>query len=151
MLFLEPQMNSDETQMNASGDQITREIIGAAFEVHNTLGYGFLEKVYQKALAHELELRGLSFVLEPRLNVYFKDCLVGDYYADLLFEDRVMVEIKTAPDYRIEDEAQLLNELKSCKEISLGLLLNFGREKVQFKRMIFSDRSAFHPRSSEAT
>ncbi len=115
---------------------ITHEIIGAAFEVHRQLGYRFLEKVYQRALQVELQQRRISSVLEEKIQVRYKGIIVGDYSADLLVENVVVVELKVSLHYNPEDEAQLLNELKAtCKKV--GLLLNFGRAKVEFKRLVF--------------
>ena len=116
--------------------EITEAIIGSAFEVYNHLGYGFLERVYHRALQVELLRRGLRTELEKRLTVRYKDTIVGEYDADLIVEDCVLIEIKVAPQYDKRDEAQLLNELKAIG-IRLGLLLNFGRSKVEFKRFLF--------------
>lgn len=117
--------------------EITEQIIGAAFEVHRILGYGFLEKVYQRALQVELENRGLTAALECEIRVTYKGIDVGIYKADVLVNQCVVVEIKIAKAYNSEDEAQLLNELKAtgCK---VGILINFGRTKVEFKRLAFS-------------
>lgn len=115
---------------------ITEKIIGAAYEVHRVLGYGFLEKVYQRAMQVELQLRGLKAELEPKLHVHFKGVNVGDYAADLLVEDVVIVELKTNHAYNPADEAQLINELKGTG-VRVGLLINFGRQKVEFERRIF--------------
>lgn len=115
--------------------EITQEIIGAAFAVHDELGYGFLERVYQKALQVELQWRGLKAVTEAKVQVNYKGVVVGDYSADLLVADCVVVELKVAAEYNPLDEAQLLNELKASG-IKVGLLLNFGRSKVQLKRMV---------------
>ena len=115
---------------------MTHEIIGAAFEVHRVLGYGFLEKVYQRAIQVELKLRGQSAELEARIPAQYKGVGVGDYAADLLAASRVLVELKVSPEYQTADEAQLLNELKATG-IKVGLLLNFGRTQVEFKRMVF--------------
>lgn len=115
---------------------ITEQIIGAAFEVYRVLGYGFLEKVYQHAMQVELQNRGLIVELESKIKVHYKDALVGDYSADLFVEDCVIVELKVAKTYHSEDEPQLLNELKATG-IQVGLLINFGRTKVEFKRMVF--------------
>jgi GxxExxY protein len=115
---------------------ITEQIIGAAFEVYRVLGYGFLEKVYQRAMQVELQLRGMKAELEPKLKVQFKGVVVGDYAADLLVEDVVIVELKTVPSYNPADEAQLINELKGTG-IRVGLLINFGRQKVEFERRVF--------------
>ncbi len=151
-------MDADETQMGEedSADatsqflhaEVTEAIIGAAFEVHNALGYGFLERVYQRALQVELISRGFRAELEKRIAVTYKGVIVGDYAADLLVNDRVIVELKVAPSYVPADEAQLLNELKATG-LAVGLLINFGRAKVQFKRLASS--SAFHPRPSAAS
>jgi GxxExxY protein len=116
--------------------EITEKIIGAAFEVHSTLGYGFLEKVYQKALMVELELQGFQVAWEPQIMVLYKGVNVGHYEADLLVDGKVIVEVKVAKEYNPADEAQLLNELKATG-IKVGLLINFGRAKVGFKRMVF--------------
>ncbi|NBV22094.1 MAG: GxxExxY protein [Proteobacteria bacterium] len=109
--------------------------MGAAFEVHKVLGYGFLERVYQRALQVELAQRMLKAELEPKLQVHYKGAIVGDYAADLLVADQIIVELKTAPEYEPAHEAQLLNELKGTR-IRLGYLINFGRAKLEFKRMV---------------
>ena len=117
-------------------EELTQEIIGSAFEVHNTLGYGFLERVYQKALQAELVARGLSVEIEYPIKVSYKGNSVGEYFADLLVNKTVIVELKTATEYNPKDEPQLLNELKATG-IQIGLLINFGRTKVGFKRLVF--------------
>jgi len=122
--------------MELEAKEITEKIIGAAFEVYRVLGYGFLEKVYQKAFQVELQRLGVKAELEHRISVRYKDAMVGDYVADLFVENTVIVEIKVAKDYNREDEPQLLNELKATG-IKVGLLVNFGRTKVEFKRMVF--------------
>ena len=116
-------------------EPVTRELIGAAFEVHNVLGYGFLERVYQRAMQVELTLRKVKVELEPKLQVHFKGGIIGDYAADLLVEDRIVVELKADPEYQPAHEAQLLNELKAT-QVRLGYLINFGRTKVEYKRMV---------------
>ncbi|MGO9584986.1 MAG: GxxExxY protein [Limisphaerales bacterium] len=134
-------MNTDETQIlpgtkDYSLQPITQQIIGAAFEVHNVLGYGFLERVYQRAMQMELQSRGVKVELEPKIQVQFKGVIVGDYAADLLVEDKIVVELKTDPAYQSVQEAQLLNELRGTG-MKLGYLINFGRERVEYKRMVF--------------
>ena len=132
-------MGTDETQIKAkdySLQPITEQIIGAAFEVHNVLGYGFLEKVYQRAMQVELGLRGVKVDLEPQIKVQFKGVIVGDYAADLLVAEKIVVELKTDAVYQSIHEAQLLNELRGTG-IKLGYLINFGRERVEYKRMVF--------------
>ena len=134
-------MDTDETQIKTADKDfslrpVTEQLIGAAFEVHNILGYGFLERVYQKAMQVELESRGVKVELEPKIKVQFKGVIVGDYAADLLVEGKIIVELKTDPGYQAMHEAQLLNELRGTG-IKVGYLINFGREKVEHKRMVF--------------
>ena len=132
-------MNTDETQIGQReylDKDLTELIIGAAFEVHNHLGYGFLEKVYQRAMQVELQARGLVAEIEAEIRVFYKEVEVGFYRADILVNDRVIVELKVAPDYCPADEPQLLNELKATG-IRVGLLINFGRTKVGLKRLVF--------------
>jgi GxxExxY protein len=95
-----------------------------------------ISKVYQKALQVELLRHGIMAELERRLTVRYKGVVVGDYDADLVVSDAVLVELKVAPQYDKRDEAQLLNELKTCG-MKLGLLINFGRSKVEVKRLVF--------------
>ena len=116
--------------------EITEAIIGSAFEVYNHLGYGFLHRVYQHALQVELLRRALKAELERRITVRYKDAIVGEYDADLIVDGSVLVEIKIAPQYDKRDEAQLLNMLKATG-IKVGVLVNFGRYKVEYKRLIF--------------
>jgi GxxExxY protein len=115
--------------------EITRQIIGAAFEVWKVLSYGFLEKVYENALAEELLRRGLSVQQQFPIDVYYKGVLVGKYTADLLVEGKVIVEIKAEKVYNPQHEAQLLNYLKATG-IKVGLLLNFGEQKCEHKRLV---------------
>ena len=117
-------------------EETTQRIIGAAFEVHDQLGYGFLERVYQRALQVELLRRGAIAEIEKRIQIRYKGIVVGDYDADVLVDGCVVVEIKVAPQYDKRDEAQLLNELKATG-LKIGLLINFGRNKVEYKRLIF--------------
>jgi GxxExxY protein len=116
--------------------ELTGAIIGVAFAVHRELGYGFLEKVYQRALQVELLRAGFKAELEVPISVRYRGVVVGEYFADLLVDQKVLVEIKVAPEYRAPDEAQLLNELKA-NGFKVGVLLNFGRLEVQFRRLVF--------------
>jgi GxxExxY protein len=116
--------------------EITEAIIGSAFEVYNHLGYGFLHRVYQRSLQVELKRRGFSGDLEKRTTVRYKEVIVGEYDGDMIVNDVVLVEIKTAAQYDKRDEAQLLNMLKATG-LKVGILLNFGRYKVEYKRLIF--------------
>jgi len=116
--------------------EITGQIIGAAFEVYNLLGYGFLEKVYENAVVRELQLKGLYAVAQYPIKVNYKDTEVGDYYADILVESKVIVELKTGKSFSPIHEAQLLNYLKSTG-IKVGLLINFGPEKCEYRRFVY--------------
>lgn len=115
---------------------ITEQIIGALYEVHGVLGYGFAEAVYQKAMQVELIHRGLHTEIEYPVQVHFKGFVVGDYKADLMVDQKVIVELKIARSYVASDEAQLLNLLKAT-DVKVGLLVNFGREKAEFRRFVF--------------
>ena len=122
--------------MELLNKDLTEQIIGAAFEVYRHLGYGFLEKVYQRAMKVELEARGLAAEIEAKIKVYYKEVIVGDYQADVFVKQSVLVELKVAKEYQRADEPQLLNELKATG-IKVGLLINFGRTKAEFKRLVF--------------
>lgn len=122
--------------MSLIHEETTEALIGAAFEVHNVLGHGFLEKVYQKALQVEIVRRGHTAEIEHPINVSYKGAIVGEYAADLLVDGKVIVELKVAKEYNPHDEPQLLNELKATG-IKVGLLINFGKEKVEFKRFAY--------------
>ena len=115
---------------------VTEKIIGAAFEVHGELGYGFLERVYERALQVELIRRGSTAEIEKRVQVRYKEVVVGDYDSDLVVDGSVLVELKVNPQYDRRDEAQLLNVLKATG-LKVGLLVNFGRTKVEYKRLVF--------------
>ena len=115
---------------------ITEQIIKGFYKVYNILGYGFLEKVYENALAIELKEQGLLVVRQAPIKVYYREELIGEYYADLLVAGKVIVELKTAEALTEQHHAQLLNYLKAT-EIQVGLLLNFGPNKPEVKRKIF--------------
>jgi GxxExxY protein len=114
---------------------VTEQIIKAFYHVYNELGHGFLEKVYENALVIQLRKQGLAVRQQAPVKVYFDGQIVGIYYADLLVDNRVIVEIKVAEALCEEHEAQLLHYLKAT-EIDVGLLLNFG-PRPQVKRRIF--------------
>ena len=118
-------------------EDVTRAIIQALYKVYNTLGYGFLEKVYENALAYELARQGLEVRQQWPIRVYYDGHLMGEYFADLLVGSRVIVELKAVENLCPEHEAQLLNYLKAT-EIEVGLLLNFG-PKPDFRRKIFTN------------
>ncbi len=114
--------------------ELTDKIIGAAYAVHNELGYGFLEKVYHNAFAIELRKNGFSVESEKDFAVHYDGVKVGDYYADLVVNDEVIVEVKAVENYDKAFEAQLLNYLTAAG-MKVGLVINFGRS-VQVKRMV---------------
>ena len=114
--------------------ELTSEIINAAHTVHNELGYGFLEKVYHKSLFIEPSKRGYSVEFEKPIEVRYDNQVVGEFSADLLVEDKVVVEVKAAGKYANVFEAQLLNYLKAMG-LEVGLIINFG-PSVEVKRMV---------------
>ena len=116
---------------------ITNKIIKAFYKVNNTLGFGFLEKVYENAMVIELRKMGCKVLQQKNIKVFYENQVVGDYYADLLVDDSVIVELKAMESLCEEHEAQLINYLKATK-IEVGLLLNFGK-KAEFKRKIFTN------------
>jgi GxxExxY protein len=118
-------------------EEITDKIIEAFYRVYNTLGYGFLEKVYRNAFCYELIEMGFKADMEKRILVYYKTHIVGDYSADLLVEDVIICELKTSESLQEGDENQLINYLKATN-IEVGLLLNFGK-KPQVKRKIYDN------------
>jgi GxxExxY protein len=117
--------------------EITDRILKAFYAVYNTLGHGFLEKVYVNALTIELEKIGLVVRHEHPMQVFYDNKLVGEYFADLVVDDCVIIEVKAVKTLTNEHEAQLLNYLKATK-IETGLLLNFGT-KPEIKRRAFDN------------
>ena len=117
----------------------TDSIIAAFYDVYNALGYVYLEKVYQNALCQELKDRGFDCESQPHVEVFFKGCKVGDYYPDLVVNDCIILELKTAESICHEHEAQLLNYLRSTS-IEIGLLLNFGERPQFVRRILTNDR-----------
>ena len=120
---------------------LTDSIICCFYNVYNGLGYGFLEKVYQKSLFLELESRGFTAKAEVPVKVAYRGQVVGDYFCDLLVEDKIILEIKSSKNLTIDHEAQLLNYLKATS-IEVGLLLNFGPDP-QIRRKVFSNDELF--------
>ena len=118
--------------------ELTDVIIKTFYEVYNELGYGFLEKVYQNSMYIELKNKGFHVEAQKKIKVYYKGTEVGEYYADLIIENLVILELK-AVDYIVRDfENQFLNYLRST-DCEVGLLLNFGK-KPEFKRKIFENK-----------
>jgi GxxExxY protein len=132
------QMNANGTQMNANGpelDAISSRIIGCAFAVTNAPGSGFLEKVYENALAAELGMAGLAVEQQRGITVTYKGIVVGEYFVDLLVEDAVLVELKTVRALDRAHRAQCINYLRATGR-HLCLLLNFGLPRLEFQRVV---------------
>ena len=124
--------------MDFKHSEITEIIIKSFYKVYNKLGYGFLEKVYQNALLIELRKKGLEATPNKKIKVFYKGENVGDYYADIIVNDTIILELKAA-DYIVEEfENQLLNYLKGT-DCEIGLLLNFGK-KPEFRRKIYENK-----------
>jgi GxxExxY protein len=118
--------------------ELTSAIISCFYKVYNKMGYGFLEKVYINALKIELENEGLLVEKQKPISVFYDRKIVGEYFADLIIENKVIVELKAAESLREEHELQLINYLKAT-EIEVGLLLNFGK-RPQINRKIFTNK-----------
>ena len=118
-------------------EEITEIILRDFYKVYNTLGFGFLEKVYENALSLELTKSGFRISRQKSISVYYDGEIVGDYYADIIVNDAIILELKSAESIRDEHFAQLTNYLKATN-IEVGLLLNFGK-KPEFKRMLFTN------------
>ena len=126
-------MQDTERQSELQFGKITEAIIGCAFEVINELGVGFLESVYEKSLAIALQEKGLQVQCQHPIQVRFRNRVVGEYYADLLVEGKVIVELKAVKAIAPEHQAQIINYLKATG-IEVGLLINFGSSKLEYKR-----------------
>ena len=113
--------------------QLTEKIIGCAMKVHSVLGPGFLESIYKNALAHELRKAGLHVEIEKPLTVHYDGIVVGEFSADMLVETRIMLELKANQSLVPANEVQLVNYL-AATGIEIGLLINFGGERLEFKR-----------------
>jgi GxxExxY protein len=118
--------------------ELTGQIIQCAYKVHNTLGFGFLENVYQNALLIELTQSGLKAVKETPIRVSYEGQKVGEYVADILVEEQIILELKSVKELHPAHEAQLVNYLKATG-LEVGLLINFG-ERVEIKRKVLTPR-----------
>ena len=117
-------------------EEITDKIIGACMEVSNELGFGFLESVYEKALLIALNEKDLKASRQFPLDVKFRNQIVGEFCADIVVENSVIIELKAVSTFKPEHEAQIINYLKASG-IRVGLLINFGKPKLEWKRFIF--------------
>ena len=122
---------------NLIHSEITGKILEAFFNVYHELGYGFLEKVYENAMLIELDELGLECRSQQPISVFYNEEHVGEYFADLVVEGKVIVELKASEGFREEHEAQLINYLRATDK-EVGILLNFGK-KPQYKRKVFSN------------
>ena len=115
--------------------ELSYELVGIAMEVHSGLGCGFLEKVYENALMISLEQKGIKAIQQSPLNVMFCGHVVGEYFADILVEDKIIVELKACDKLHDIHKAQVINYLKATKK-RLGLLINFGKRSFEYERLV---------------
>ena len=128
-------MNTDDKDYKYQ--ELTEKIIGVFYNVYNTLGYGFLEKVYENAMMLDFDKENITAISQYAIKVFYQDEIVGEYFADILVDNKVIVEIKAVKNLASENEAQLLNYLKATDK-EVGLLLNFGPEP-EIKRKVFDN------------
>ncbi|MFZ9942522.1 MAG: GxxExxY protein [Bacteroidia bacterium] len=126
-------------------ERLTSQVIKSYFDVFNTLGHGFLERVYENALCLELDTKGISYQRQKAIEVYYRGNKVGYYVADIIVENELIIEVKAAETLREEHECQLINYLRATN-LECGLLMNFGK-KPEFRRKIFTNehKSNFRP------
>jgi GxxExxY protein len=127
---------------NFKHTDITGKILKAYFNVYNVLGYGFLEKVYENAMIIEIRKLGLECEKQKQIDVFYDNQNIGLYFADIIVENKVIIELKATEELTEEHEAQLVNYIKAT-DIEVGLLLNFGKE-AQFKRKVLSNEYKKH-------
>ncbi len=135
--------DTDEMQMRRIGmdefedvNQLTQRVIGCAMRVSNTLGVGFLEKVYENALIVELHLQGIECEQQHSLQVFYENVVVGEFICDIVVQNRLILELKACRAIEDAHQAQLLNYLRATGT-RVGLLLNFGTSRLGIKRMVF--------------
>ena len=129
-------VNKEKNNMELLEKDLTEKIISACFEVSNELGVGFLESVYEKALTIALADKEIDAAAQVSLKVLFRGKVVGDFYADILVEEKVIVELKAVKALSPEHEAQIINYLKATG-IKVGLLINFAKPKLEWKRLVY--------------
>lgn len=128
-------------ETNLLHHELTREIIGAAIEVHKTLGSGFLESVYEEALAIEFDLRTVRYERQKGIDVFYKGLLAKQFVCDFLVGEKVLVELKALKAITNIEEAQILNYLRATG-VEVGLLINFGEQSLKYKRLVLQERKA---------
>jgi GxxExxY protein len=138
----QPQIGADSTQINFDltsfpDKELTQKVIGAAYEVHNELGPGFLEVIYQTALVRELSALGIKAVVQAPIPVFYKGSAIGQYFADVLANDRLIIELKAVAAIDSAHEAQVLHYLTATR-LQLALIINFGGPSVRVKRIVKS-------------
>jgi GxxExxY protein len=126
------------TRIKSMDFEISRKVIGCAMRVHRVMGCGFLESVYENALAIELLSHGISFQRQVKLLVHYRNEVVGKFYADLIIEGKLLFELKATNSLDKTFESQLLNYL-NASDIQTGLLINFGSKSLQLKRMTIAN------------
>jgi GxxExxY protein len=139
-------MNADERRYDFKYKELTEKLIQVFYKVYNTLGYGFLEKVYENDFLVELKRQGINAIAQAPIKVLYEGHVVGEYFADILVDDKVIMEIKAVKKLVLEYEAQLLNYLKAT-DIEVGLLLNFGLQP-EFRRKAFDNTKKKNLRAS---
>ncbi len=118
------------------GRRLSEQVIGCAQRVSRELGTGFLEAVYENALVLELEEKGILFEKQSPLDIYYKSQLIGQYKADLIVEDKLIIELKAVPTFNDKHKAQVLNYLRATG-LNVGLLLNFGMPRLGIQRIVW--------------
>ena len=124
-----------DTDAHERESDLTEVVIGAAFEVANVIGAGFLEKIYERALIHELALRGVPAKAQVSFPISYKGKYLGEYAADLVVDEKVIVELKCVDRFANEHLAQCINDLKASR-LTVALLINFQKPKVEWKRVL---------------
>lgn len=127
----EPRINTNKSLMNTN----EHKIMDIVFQVHNTLGCGFLEKVYENAVCIKLNESGIRAVQQAPIKVYFEDKVVGEYFADILVEDKIVLELKCVEEISDIHRAQMINYLKATK-LRLGIIINFNKPKLEYERIV---------------
>ncbi len=116
-------------------EELTKKVIGCAYRVYNTLGFGFLESVYEKCLLIELKKAGLNAQAQQPITVFYDGAIVGEFIADVIVENEVILELKSVRNLAVAHEVQLVNYLTATGK-DVGLLINFGEKKVEIKRKV---------------
>jgi GxxExxY protein len=124
-------------------NELSEKIIGAFYKTYNALGFGYLEKVYLNALKYELNKLGLKVEIQKPIKVYYEGLVIGEYFADVMVNDRLIVELKAVAALTLEHESQLFNYLKATNT-ELGLLLNYG-PKPEVRRKIWTETKKINP------